>query len=634
MPEYKSPQSEPGGERHLLLVFLLLAVVIFGSQFFMKKFLPQPPASTTQPASSSAPGTSNSVTPAAAPAVVSAQKTGKPGQQPAAVLSKQASTESETVVENGLYKITFTNRGAQVKSWVLKAFKDDSGKPLDLVNSAASAKYGYPLSLWTYDPALRDKLNSALYVPSEIRRQIPGRVRRHEDHRSRQRSRARRQPYSSCTIVFEYSDSGLTVRKTFHFDHSYVVSLDVSVFQNGAPLYAYPAWPAGFGDQTTLAAYAATQFEYQFNGDTEHFAPKKVPGGDTRHGSFNWAGVSGSYFGAIFIPDNPDNLSVVTLHNAIDVAPDPSKPNETKPADVLGVAVGRPGQTAARLFVGPKSLDATESVPVPTIVGADKDLRGVVNFGSLGIIARPLFAWRFIGLRWIYGYVHNWGWAIVLQTLLISVLLLPLRIFQMKSALKMQKAAPQIKAIQEKYKKYSMRDPRKADMNKEIADLYKRENVNPISGCLPLLVQMPFLFAYYRMLSNAIDLRQAHWLWIKDLSGPESFPFVLPLRHGGQHVPGAEDDAAGGHGPGAAAHDDGDDAADDGLHLLPAGGRVEPLLRPEQFDYDRPASGDESNRAGPRDAGTGGQEGEEEGQVAVSHASVKHPALASESEGK
>ena len=507
MAEYKSPQSEPGGERHLLLVFLLLAVVIFGSQFFMKKFLPQPPASTAQPASSSAPGTSNSVTPAAAPAAVSAQKAGKPGQQPAAVLSKQASTESETVVENGLYRITFTNRGAQVKSWVLKAFKDDSGQPLDLVNSAASAKYGYPLSLWTYDPALRDKLNSALYVPS-----IPAPALT-----------------APAVLSFEYSDSGLTVRKTFHFDHSYVVSLDMSVFQNGAPLYAFPAWPAGFGDQATLAAYAASQFEYQLNGDTEHFAPKKVPGGDTRHGSFNWAGVSGSYFGAIFIPDSPDNLSVVTLHNAIDVAPDPSKPNETKPADVLGVAVGRPGQTTGRLFVGPKSLDATESVPVPTIVGADKDLRGVVNFGSLGIIARPLFAWRFIGLRWIYGYVHNWGWAIVLQTLLISVLLLPLRIFQMKSALKMQKAAPQIKAIQEKYKKYSMRDPRKADMNKEIADLYKRENVNPISGCLPLLVQMPFLFAYYRMLSNAIDLRQAHWLWIKDLSGPESFPFVLPL---------------------------------------------------------------------------------------------------------
>ena len=523
MPEYKSPQSEPGAEKHLLLVFLLMAVVIFGAQFFLKKFAPPTPATATQPASSAqtTPGGATQ----AAPAALSAQKPGKPGQA-ATPQSKQAAAESETVVENGLYKITFTNRGAQVKSWILKAFKDDSGKPLDLVNSAASAKYGYPLSLWTYDPALRDKLNSALYVVTQ------------EDKAQQDESNVR-------TLTFEYEDQGLSVKKVFKFELSpwnpthdtkssagsgdYVIRVETSAFQNGAPLYAYPAWPAGFGDQATLAAYAASQFEYQFNTDTEHLAPKKVPGNDTRHGSFNWAGVSGSYFGAIFIPDNPDNLSVVTLHNAIDVAPDISKPNETKPADVLGVAVGRPGETKERLFVGPKSLDAAESVPVPTIVGADKDLRGVVNFGSLGTIARPLFAWRFIGLRWIFGYTHNWGWAIVLQTILITIILLPLRIFQMKSALKMQKAAPQIKAIQEKYKKYSMRDPRKADMNKEIADLYKRENVNPISGCLPLLVQLPFLWAYYRMLSTAIDLRQAHWLWIHDLSASEPFPFLLPL---------------------------------------------------------------------------------------------------------
>src|SRR5579863_6411354 len=174
MPEYKSPQSEPGTERHLLLVFLLMAVVIFGSQFFMKKYMPQPPASTAQPASAVPATPGVAATQAAAPAMVSApgsgkQKSGKQPEQTAAAPSKQAPAESDTVVENGLYKITFTNRGAQVKSWVLKKFQDDSGKPLDLVNAAASAKYGLPLSLWTYDPALRDKLNSALYVPSEIR---------------------------------------------------------------------------------------------------------------------------------------------------------------------------------------------------------------------------------------------------------------------------------------------------------------------------------------------------------------------------------------------------------------------------------------------------------------------------------
>ena len=96
----------------------------------------------------------------------------------------------------------------------------------------------------------------------------------------------------------------------------------------------------------------------------------------------------------------------------------------------------------------------------------------------------------------------------------------------MKSALKMQKVQPQMKAIQEKYKKYSMRDPRKQDMQKEIGELYKEHGVNPVSGCLPLLVQMPFFIAYYKMLSAAIELRQAHWLWIGDLSASD---FILPL---------------------------------------------------------------------------------------------------------
>jgi YidC/Oxa1 family membrane protein insertase len=100
----------------------------------------------------------------------------------------------------------------------------------------------------------------------------------------------------------------------------------------------------------------------------------------------------------------------------------------------------------------------------------------------------------------------------------------------MKSMLKMQRVAPQIKAIQEKYKKYSLRDPRKAEMNQEVSALYKKEGVNPAGGCLPLLIQMPFLFAYYRMLGVAIDLRHAPWLWIHDLSSPEQMQVhVLPI---------------------------------------------------------------------------------------------------------
>jgi len=137
------------------------------------------------------------------------------------------------------------------------------------------------------------------------------------------------------------------------------------------------------------------------------------------------------------------------------------------------------------------------------------------TFGWWGLISRPLFLW----LKWTYKHVYpNWGWAIVIQTLIITIALLPLRITQMKSMLKMQRIGPQIKSIQEKYKKYSLRDPRKAAMNEEISALYKKEGVNPAGGCLPLLIQFPFLIAYYRMLGGALDLRHAHWLWVHDLS--------------------------------------------------------------------------------------------------------------------
>ncbi len=246
-------------------------------------------------------------------------------------------------------------------------------------------------------------------------------------------------------------------------------------------------------------------------------------------GPFHWAGPTDQYFAAVFIPDDPNTAAMVTLRNSMSVARDPQKADskEVVNVDVLGAAVGNlHGPTSERVFVGPKELEILQKIPVPGVSGADNDLNGLVDFGFFGIIAKPLFLW----LKWTYNHiVPNWGWAIVLQTLIISLLLLPLRITQMKSMLKMQRVAPQIKAIQEKYKKYSLRDPRKAPMNEEISALYKKEGVNPAGGCLPMLIQLPFLYAYYRMLGSALDLRHAHWLWIHDLSAAEPFPSVLPI---------------------------------------------------------------------------------------------------------
>jgi len=471
-------------------VFALTFLVIILSQPILKKYMPQPPAQPQQ-VSQPAPVTNASVA-AAAPAPVA----------PSA--AQQAASESETVIENDLYRITFSNRGAQVKSWILKKFAADQGGPLDLVNKE-SEKFGQPLALWVYDGTLRDKVNSVLYVAS-----------------------AQGTQQAPSELSFEYSDADVSVRKTFRFNRTYEIHVDTLVVSKGSQITAFPLWPAGFGDSTRPAAYGSSQIEYQNNGSVERLAIKKISGGNTLPGPFNWAAVTDQYFTVVFIPENVLGTALLTLHNTMDVPKNPQKPDpkETQPVPVLGAAVGSlVGPTSLRMYVGPKSLDTLEAVSIPTISGASQDLRGIVNFGFFNIIARPLFQW----LKWTHAHiVANWGWAIVIQTLIINIVLLPLRIYQMKSALKMQKIQPQIKAIQEKYKKYSMRDPRKQEMNQEVSALYKAEGVNPVGGCLPMVIQMPFLFAYYSMLGAALDLRQAHWLWIHDLSSPDPW-HLLPI---------------------------------------------------------------------------------------------------------
>jgi len=510
LADFQNPQQEPGSEKRLVLVFILTFLVILAFQPLLKKYGPQPtaPQSANQAAQtqSSSSSSSSSTSAPAAPNL--------PAVPVPVGAAKQASSEAETVVENDLYKITFTNRGAQVKSWILKKFDNETQNgPLDLVNPTASAQYGYPLSLWTYDEGLRGRLSSALYVASREGAQT-----------------------SPTDVTFEYSDQELAVHKTFRFDHSYVVSVETSVVYKGAAVAALPAWPAGFGDQVTPVGYAAGLIDYHSDASTDRTALvfpnfvlrvpyKSVIGGNTLKVPFEWAGPVDQYFAAIFMPDDPGATSMVTLRNSLQI---PQKPgaSETARVDVLGAAVGNlRGPTVERVYVGPKELSLLETTFVPTIKNDHPDLRGLVDFGWWGIIAKPLFLW----LRWTYSHVvPNWGWAIVLQTIIINVVLLPLRITQMKSMLKMQRVAPQIKSIQDKYKKYSLRDPRKAGMNEEISGLYKKEGVNPAGGCLPMLIQFPFLIAYYRMLGTALDLRHAHWLWIPDLSARDPY-YLLPI---------------------------------------------------------------------------------------------------------
>ncbi|HUI85048.1 MAG TPA: membrane protein insertase YidC [Candidatus Binatia bacterium] len=511
MAEYRNPQQEPGGDRRMLVIFAVTFVIIIISQIFLfKKNPPQQPKPNEAPASQTGQPAAQPAAPAAPaspPAPQASKKAPKTTPSaPKTTPSRVASGETETVVENDLYRITFTNRGALVRSWVLKRYKDDEGHPLDLVNRE-TVKFGLPLALYTYDENLRNQINSALYVAS-----------------------ATGTLTAPAELTFEYASGGTTVRKSFAFGTSYVISIETAVTQDGRPVPAYSMWPAALGDETTAPGYASEKIEYMAEGKVERLAAKKVSGGNTLRGPFNWAGSQDQFFAAIFLPDSPDTAAMVTLRNSITLPKNPKKPdpNETVHYEVLGTAVGdTSGATRVRLFVGPKALNVLESVRSNTAPGQmnGPDLRNVVDFGFFSLIARPLFLW----LKWTHDHIaSNWGVAIIILTVVINLALLPLRITSMKSALKMQKLQPQMKAIQEKYKKYPMRDPRRQEMNVEIGDLYKREGVNPAGGCLPLIIQMPFLFAFYSMLASAIELRQAPFLWLHDLSAPDRL-YIIPV---------------------------------------------------------------------------------------------------------
>ncbi len=498
MPEYRNPQQEEsGGQSRMLLVMVAAFALILISQFLFFKNKPNAttgaqPAKTAKAPEAAPPATADAAAVEAA--------------TPSSAPVKTATAETETVVENDLYRIVFTNHGAQAKSWVLKKYKDEKGQPLDLVNPA-SANFGLPLGLYTYDDALRGKINSALYVAT---------------------------PTGNLTapteLTFEYSDGAISVRKTFRFDATYVVWLETVATVNGKPIQAFPLWPAGFGDQASAPSYAAARIDYYAGDKVERLAAKKISGGNTLRGPLQWAGAQDQYFAAIFLPDQPSQAAMVTFRNEVQVPKDPAKPdpNNLTKVELLGAAVGSvDGVTRERLFVGPKALDVLDKIHSNLLNGqpGGPDLSHVVDFGFFGLIAKPLFLW----LLWTHDHMaSNWGVSIIILTVIINLALLPLRITSMKSALKMQKLQPQMKAIQERYKKYPLRDPRRADMNAEVSALYKEHGANPAGGCLPLVIQMPFLFAFYSMLGVALELRQAPFLWLHDLSSPDKL-FILPV---------------------------------------------------------------------------------------------------------
>jgi YidC/Oxa1 family membrane protein insertase len=492
LAEISNP-NQSGGKQdsNSILVFaLVFAMMFLGMKFFGPKKTEQP-AGKQQPAP--------------------VQRQAAPVAQPSAPStvggnSVAAAAEQTVTVENELYRIRFSNRGAVVTSWVLKKYKTDEGQPLDLVSPAAR-QAGYPLAFYSFDSNLRTQLDGALFVPS-----------------------ATGSLQSPATLTFTYAHGNVSAKKVFRFDASYVIHAEGSVTENGAGVPIMLSWPSGLGDQETLPQFAAAQFDVSQNDKFDHNAPKKVKNGVAMNGPFDYAGISDPYFGAIFLPDHPSDATAVSFNREYSVARNPraSASSALESAPVLGAALGsQSGPVALRIFAGPKAIDVLNSVRATAENGTQTgpSIEPILNFGWSGIVARPLF----LVLRWTYDHVvHNWGWAILLLTFIIYMGMLPTRIQMMKSALKMQRIQPEMQQIKEKYKKYKATDPRRQEMNKEIMTLQQREGVNMFGGCLPMIIQYPLLFGFYRMLADVIELRQAHWLWLHDLAAPDPL-HILPI---------------------------------------------------------------------------------------------------------
>jgi YidC/Oxa1 family membrane protein insertase len=470
-------------EMRLLLAFLLMGLVLFVTPYIYK----QPPTPDTTKTGQ----TPKTETKSTEPTKTEQQPPPPPAPVPAAEIPGQiqAVDSQDFTVETDLYQVTFSNRGAAVKTWILKNYKDNQRRPVDLVNTRAMAKVPAPFSVAFKGQPPSADLDKALY-----------RVQRPD----------------ALTVNFEYSDGRTYVKKSFRFSQkSYLVAINSEVAQNGAPVPHGLAWRGGFGDSTVVNA-ATNQSALFYDVPNSKLVVKQVKeakdGPVSSAGQYSFAGLQDSYFAGVFLPEG---RALVELTEFGDTVANASNSDELR----IGASVGGEGSNQFTFFAGPKDYDLLHKI--------NPKLDTLIDWGWFEFLAKPLF----LILNWTADKViRNYGWAIILVTIAINTVLFPLKITSMKSAKKMQAIQPLVNAINEKYKGIPVRDPRQQEKNAEVMDLYKKYGINPLGGCIPMLLQIPFFIAYYKVLSVSIELRGANFLWVHDLSQPETLPIrILPV---------------------------------------------------------------------------------------------------------
>jgi YidC/Oxa1 family membrane protein insertase len=479
-------------ERRLLLALALsLLVMVAYSMLFPPT--PRPP----REAGKATPGAVASPSPAAA----SPSPEPRPSAPAAAPSATEVADSAERRVEvtGADLAVAFTNRGARLLSWGLPRFPDKRGRAEDLVRAAPGGPR--PLDVETEDPAVDAKLKEALFEPT---------------------TEALVVGTQGGTLKFAWSDGDLAAEKEFTFPaKGYLSSVRVSVRRGGRELKTKVLWGPGIGNPTPeereVQGFVPAQGVVRVQ-KVEHVRVSGLSPPGRAFEGVQWAGIETQYFTALFLAPGGSGQAELRPFNL--PAPQDGKPDVVP---VLAMAVGD-APAPVLFYAGPKDYDE--------LARAGHGLTAAVPVGDwIGPIVVSLLAL----LRWVHGHVGNYGWSIIAVTLLINLVMAPLRHFGFVNQRKMAKMAPEMKVIQERYRKVPMMDPKRQQMQEEMAKLYARHDMNMgtqmIVGCLPILLTMPFLIAFYRVLTVSIALRGAPFLWIPDLSQKDPL-FLTPVLMG------------------------------------------------------------------------------------------------------
>jgi YidC/Oxa1 family membrane protein insertase len=422
------------------------------------------------------------------------------GSAPAAAQPASAPAARTITVENPYYRLVVDERGGTVRSVELRQYRQSVARDAPPYRLVGEDLPGGTLQL-ALSPEGGDELGQVLFsADSPTEKMVVDRGTR--------------------TLVFTYWRSdGIGIEKRFTFQpDSYLIDLDITVKNNGSRTLA---------PRLRLALQQAEETgkgaRYGFSGPSvlidDHLSQIDVDDIEDQgrlQGKIGWIVIQDRYFLSALVPPPVPGASVQLAHQNNVIRSDLVLPPDT-------LAPGQVRTYTYRVFFGPKRSEVLKPFGL--------ELERVVDFGMFDFIAKPCL-WF---MNWIYGFIPNYGIAIIILTILTKVLLWPLGNKSYKSMNEMRRMQPLMAEIREKYKN----DKKK--MNEEMMNLYRVYKVNPLGGCLPMLVQLPVFFALYRMLYEAIELRHAPFFgWINDLSAPDrlfSFDFSIPLMEPPYGIP-------------------------------------------------------------------------------------------------